>query len=87
MNDNIGFEVYESNQQTVTLRRIARQKSQKRNRNYIELSEPMLEIHCMSAEEYDKLRAVDQRLRTEIGMKKYQTIYKRLLEALKNIGR
>ena len=81
--NNIGIELYESDQQTVTIRRVVRQKVSGKKHKTISYDEPMLEIHCMTNEEYDKFQEVAQSLREELYHSRNRISYKCLLDKIK----
>ena len=82
---NIGIELYDSGEQTVTIRRVAKRNVSSKKRKDSLYNEPMLEIHCISIEEYDKLQEAHRRLIEEMNKTRNRIGYKQILDKIRNL--
>lgn len=83
MSKNVGFEVHDSNEQTIILKPVMNFRGSRKERERREKSMPMLEIHYMSMEEFEKLQEVQYQIQKEMEERKLRLNLKRLFEHLK----
>lgn len=83
MSKNVGFEVHDSNEQTIILKPVMNFRGSRKERERREKSMPMLEIHYMSMEEFEKLQEVQSQIQKEMRLHKSKTYYERILEEIK----